>query len=183
MRRDFERVQVRLQEVRPDRQSLFFDLFDIFEHAQGKLTLDFLGDARVKPGIERKHRAVLHQCVLNDLLDAVSADAVPSNVDHFEVLVVAERRLQTLREFVTKLISTEDELPQAALVENQLSLVIDNMSLVFEHCLLRLVLSLFDACEHLLDLEIRVYFTIACACRTVSRRMEYLFVQLLLLDF
>ena len=60
--------------------------------------------------------------------------------------------LQTLGEGVAEFVACQDELAQAALIKGSLSLVIDNVSLVLEYSILRLVLMVVEIGEQLPDL-------------------------------
>ena len=52
VRWDMERVQFGLQELGTDWQALFFSFLDVFEHAEGELTLDLFRASWVQSGIK-----------------------------------------------------------------------------------------------------------------------------------
>ena len=49
---NLERVQIRLKELMSNLDTLLFDLFYVFEHAEGHLPLNFFSDSRIQSRIK-----------------------------------------------------------------------------------------------------------------------------------
>ena len=111
-------------------ETFLFNLFYVFEHAEGHLPLNLFRDARIQSRIKRNDRVIIYQGILNDRFDAEGADTVSRDVNSLDVLVVSESLLQTSGELVPELVSAEDQLAKATLVQDQLTLMVDQVRLV-----------------------------------------------------
>ena len=120
------------------------------------MSLDFLRATGVEPCIESHDGRVIYKCHLDDQFETKRAYTVSSQVNRLDIFVIAETLTQTLCESITQLVAFQDQLTEAALIQDPLPLVVDDMSLILDDRILSLVLSVFEICEHLLDLHVRI---------------------------
>ena len=91
-----------------DIEAALFEFFNVLEHAQGKVFLDFLCASWIKSNVKGNDRVVLKECKLEYELQSVLRYSISSQIYQLDILIVTKSHLKSLCKCVSKFVSSED---------------------------------------------------------------------------